>query len=144
RPSGRRLRGRGIAMPIEYQRDDQRRLIRITMTDPFSFDDLLSQTDRQWAERTWDYAVLYDSRASQHIPPPGELQRLVEHTQMIGGGRSRGPVGVAIPRKSEAVRRGLDLAERSGPLRDIEILLNETQIASWLVRHAARRGPSAQ
>ncbi len=131
-------------MPIEYQRDDQRRLISVTMTDPFSFDDLLSQTDRQWAERTWDYAILYDSRASQHIPPPSELQRLVEHTQRIGGADLRGPVGIAVPQKPEAVIRGLDLAGRTGPLRDLEILLNETQITSWLMRHTARRRPSAQ
>jgi hypothetical protein len=122
-------------MPIDYQRDDRRRLITVTMTDPFSLEELLSQTDRQWAEHTWEHAVLYDSRASKHIPPPSEIQHLVEHTQVIGGGRSRGPVGVAVPPRPEAVRGGLQLAKLSGR-RDVEILLSEEQVEAWLVRHA--------
>jgi len=39
-------------MPIDYQRDDRRRLITVTVTEPFAFDELLNQTDRQWAENT--------------------------------------------------------------------------------------------
>jgi hypothetical protein len=129
-----------LTMPIDYQRDDRRRLITVTLTEPFSFDELLSQTDRQWAEDTWDYAVLYDSRASQRISPPDELQQLVEHTRILGGGRPRGPVGVAIPARPEMFRSGLALAKLSGPLRDIEILLNDAQVEAWLVRHAPSGG----
>jgi hypothetical protein len=29
-------------MPIDYQRDDRRRLITVTVTEPFSFDELLN------------------------------------------------------------------------------------------------------
>jgi hypothetical protein len=129
-------------MPIEYQRDDQRRLIRVTLIDPFSFDELASQTDRQWADGAWDYAILYDSRATRELRPPEEIQQLIHHTRSVGGARPRGPVGVAIPPRPELLRRGLELADRAGPRRDIEILLNETQITSWLVRHAVRREPS--
>jgi hypothetical protein len=123
-------------MPIEYQRDDRRRLIRVTMTDPFSFDELLRQADRQWAEDAWEYAVLYDSRGSRHIPPSSEIQQMVDHTRAVGGARLRGPVGVAVPPRPEAVRGGLHLANTAGPRRDIEILLNEAQVESWLLRHA--------
>jgi hypothetical protein len=45
-------------------------------------------------------------------------------------------VGVAVPPRPEAVRGGLHLAKVSGPLRDIEILLNDAQVEAWLVRHA--------
>lgn len=127
-------------MPIEYQRDDSRRLITVIMTDPFTFDELLSQTERQWAEHTWDYAVLYDSRGSQHIPPPLEIQELVTHMRVIGGGRSRGPVGVVVPLRPEAVRGGLEMVRVSGPLREIEFLLNQAQVEAWLTRYAPRRG----
>jgi hypothetical protein len=126
-------------MPIEYQRDDRRRLITVTLTEPFLFDELLHQTDRQWAEDTWTYAVLYDGRATTHITPPREIEQLVNHTRVIGGGRPRGAVGVAIPARADMVRGGLQLAEASGPLRDIEILLNAEQIEAWLTRHAPRR-----
>jgi len=128
-------------MPIEYQRDDGRRLITVTMTDPFAFEDLLNQTDRQWAEQAWEYAAFYDSRASKHIPPASEIQQLVTHTRVVGGGRLRGPVGVAVPPRPDAVRGGLELAKMSGPLRDVEILLSEAQVEAWLKRNARRRGP---
>jgi hypothetical protein len=127
-------------MPIDYQRDDRRRLITVTLTEPFSIDEILSQTDRQWAENTWEYAVLYDSRATRQVAPGSDLQRIVAHTQTVGGGRLRGPVGVAIPPRPEILRGGLQLAELSGPRRDVEILLNEEQLEAWLARHAPRRG----
>ena len=126
-------------MPIDYQRDDRRHLITVTLTDPFSFDQLLSQTNRQWAERTWEYAVLYDSRGSRQVTPTGELQQLVNHTHVVGGGRPRGPVAVAILPRPEILRHGLQLAQLAGPLRDIEILLSDAQIEAWLFRAAPRR-----
>ena len=129
-------------MPIDYQRDDRRRLITVTLTDPFSSDELASQTDRQWADGAWDYAILYDSRATREIRPPEEIQQIIDHTRSVGGEHPRGPVGVAIPPRPELLRRGLELADRSRPRRDIEILLSETQVTSWLLRHAARREPS--
>jgi hypothetical protein len=129
-------------MPIDYYRDERRRLITVTLTDPFSYEELASQTDRQWADRAWDYAILYDSRATRALRPPEEIQQLIAHTRSVGGDRPRGPVGVAIPPRPDILRRGLDLADKTGPLRDIEILLSETQIHSWLVRHAVRRDPS--
>jgi len=127
-------------MPIEYRRDDSRRLIAVTMTDPYTLDDLLSQTDRQWAEHTWEDAILYDSRGSRHIPPAVEIQQLVDRTRLIGGGRSRGPVGIAVPPRPEAVRGGLEMTKAAGPLREIEFLLNQAQVDAWLTRHAPRHG----
>jgi hypothetical protein len=59
---------------LSYQRDDRRRLITVRLTEPYSLDELLNQTDRQWAEHTWEYAVLYDSRAISHATPASDLQ----------------------------------------------------------------------
>jgi hypothetical protein len=126
-------------MPIDYQRDDDRRLITITVTEPFSFEALLDQTDRQWAENTWGYAVLYDSRETMHTYPPSEIERLLSRSQIVAGGRPRGPVGVAIPPRAEMFKSGLQLAKQGGPLRDIEILMNVEQIGAWIARHAPRR-----
>jgi hypothetical protein len=131
-------------MPIEYQRDDRRRLITVTLTEPYSFDELLSQTDRQWAEHTWEYAVLYDGRTTAYVPPASELQQLVDHRYVVGGEDPRGPVGVAIPRRGEMLRGGMQLAKLSGPLRDLEILLTDEQLEAWLTRHAPRRGSPGQ
>jgi hypothetical protein len=131
-------------MPVDYQRNEERRLITVTLTDPFSFDDLLSQTDRQWAEQTWEYAVLYDIRAGSRASSAREIHQLVDHTRSVGGGRPRGPVGVAIRPRPEVLRRGMQLTAAAGPSRDIEILLSEEQVEAWLSRHARRRGTPEQ
>jgi hypothetical protein len=125
---------------VDCQRDDRRRLITVTLTEPFSFDELLSQTDRQWAEHTWEAAILYDGRTTWRVTPASEIQQLVDHTHVVGGGRPRGPVGVVIPLRPELLRGGLPLAQLGGPRRDIEILLTEAQVEDWLTRNAPRRG----
>ena len=45
-------------MAIQYERDDRRRLITVTLGEPYSLDELLNHIDQQWAEHTWEYAVL--------------------------------------------------------------------------------------
>ena len=123
-------------MPIDCQRDDRRRLMTITLTEPFSFDDLLDQVDRQWADDAWDYAVLYDGRANEYVRPASELERLVDHVQVVGRGRPRGPVGIVIPPRSEMIQRGIQFAARLRRPRNVEILLNQTQVDEWIGRHA--------
>jgi hypothetical protein len=54
-------------MPMAYARDDQRRLITVMVTEPYSLGDLLSVLDRQAAEDTWEYAMLYDLRAVTRV-----------------------------------------------------------------------------
>ena len=123
-------------MPTDCQRDDRRRLITITLTEPFSFDPLLDQVDRQWADDTWDYAVLYDGRANEYVRPASELERLVDHVQVVGRGRPRGPVGIIIPPRSEMIQRGIQFAARLRRPRNVEILLNQIQVDEWIARHA--------
>jgi hypothetical protein len=128
-------------MPIDFQRDDHRRLITVTLTDPFTFEELLSQTDRQWAEGIWNYAVLYDTtHSARRFNSNDEIQQLVDHTLVVGGGQPRAPVGVMIPPRPDILRGGLRLAEAAGPRRDLEILLTAAQVDAWLTRHAPRRG----
>jgi hypothetical protein len=131
-------------MPIDYQRDDARRLVSIVLTEPYAFDELLSTTDRQWTEDVWEYAVFYDVRGVAHVPPASELQRVVDRVRTVGGGAPRGPGGVAISPSPEMFRGGLQLAKLSGPLRDLEILLNDAQVDAWLTRHAPRRDLTGQ
>src|ERR1700730_4455442 len=83
-----------ILMPIAYQRDDQRRLIIVTVTEPCSVDDISSVIDRQSGEDTWEYALLYDLRAMTDASTEADLQLLAERVQLVGGERERGPVGI--------------------------------------------------
>ena len=50
-------------MPIRYERDDARQRIRVTLTDPLTEAEITSAIDRQAAEGTWRYGLLYDARA---------------------------------------------------------------------------------
>ena len=45
-------------MPIAYQRDDQRWLITVTVTEPCPVNDISSVIDRQAAEDAWEYTLL--------------------------------------------------------------------------------------
>jgi hypothetical protein len=90
-------------------------------------------------EDCWEYAVLYDSRGNYRVGQSNEIQQIVNHTHVVGGGRPRGPVGVAISPRPDILRGGIQLAQAAGPRRDFEILLSAPQVEAWLTRHAPRR-----
>jgi hypothetical protein len=126
-------------MPIAYERDDQRRLITVTVTEPRSVDDILGVIDRQAAEHTWEYALLYDLRAVMHASSQADLRQIADRVKVVGGGRDRGPVGMAVGARSEMFRMGLMYAEFTKKLVNVEVLLTLAQLDGWLARNAQRR-----
>src|SRR3981081_1709791 len=74
-------------MPIAYQRNDQRRLITVTVTGACSADNICGVIDRQADENTWEYALLYDLRAMTASSTEADLQRIAERVQVVGEGR---------------------------------------------------------
>jgi hypothetical protein len=128
-------------MPITYERDDQRRLITVTVSDPYSVDDILSAIDRQAAEDTWRYALLYDLRAVTRVSIEADLERMAGRVKVVGGGRQRGSVGLAVASTSEQFRVGVIYTRLTRQLEDVEVLLTAAQCDHWLARNA-RRGSS--
>jgi hypothetical protein len=124
-------------MPTVYERDDERRLITVTVTAPYSVEDLLGVIDRQAAEDTWSYAVLFYLHASMSIP--ADSQRVADYVQAVGAGRQRGPVGIAMSRDPDQFRRGLKYSELSRRIATVEVLLTPGQIEDWLSRNTRRR-----
>ena len=123
-------------MPKEYQRDDQRWLITVTVTEPCTVDDISSVIDRQAAEDTWEYALLYDLRAITDASTEADLQQLAEGVKVAGGKRERGPVGIAIRAQPGLFLLGLMYTKL---IREfVEVLLTAAQIDAWLVRHTVR------
>jgi hypothetical protein len=94
-------------MPIEYERDDERRLVVLTMTDPYALLEILSAIDRQMAEDTWTYAVLSDLRAVIDLWTESDLQQIADRVKAVGSGRERGPVGIAVNARPAGLRMGL-------------------------------------
>jgi hypothetical protein len=138
--------GTFIPMPIAYQRDDQRRLITVTVTEPCSIDDVASVIDRQAAEDTWDYALLFDLRGMTDASTEAGLQQIAERVKVVGGERERGPMGVAIRPRPALFLLVLMFTKLMKELVTVEVLLTPAQVDAWLVRNApggSSRGSSS-
>ena len=125
-----------ILMTIAYQRDDQRRLITVTVTEPCSVDDISGVIDRQAGEDTWEYALLYDLRAMTDAPTEADFQQLAERVKAAGGESERGPVGIAIRARPAVFLLGLMYTKLIKEFVTVEVLLTAAQIDAWLVRNA--------
>ena len=125
-------------MPIAYQRDDQRWLITVTVTEPCTVNDISSVIDRQAAEDTWEYALLYDLRAITDASAEADLQLLAERVRVTGGERERGPVGIAIRARPALFLLGLMCTKLIKEFVSVEVLLTAAQIDAWLVRNTVR------
>ena len=130
-------------MPIAYERDDQRRLITVTVTEPYSADDILRVIDRQAGEDTWGHAMLYDLRRMTNAWTEADLQRMADRVKVAGGGRERGPVGIAIRARPELFLVFLVYATLTKELMTVEVLLTAAQRVAWLARNT-RGGSSRQ
>jgi hypothetical protein len=126
-------------MPIRSAVDHQQRLITHTATDPVTFEDMRAAIERQWADQTWTYAVLWDARALAAPMPMSDLRRLSVYIEGVGSGQKRGPAGIFITPSADTVRTGIEFASASARSRELEILLNQGQVDAWLARHAIRR-----
>jgi hypothetical protein len=126
-------------MPIAYLRDDERRLITVTVTEPYSLDDILGVIDRQSAEDTWAYAMLYDLRAVTQAATEADLQRMADRVKAVGSGRERGPVGMAVGSDPDQFRMGLVYTRLARSLESVEALVTAVQRDDWLARNARRR-----
>jgi hypothetical protein len=126
-------------MPILYECDHQRRLITATFTEPHTVDEVLDVIERQMADNAWEYATLHDMRATTHLSTLDEARQITARVQALGGGRTRGPVGMAISRTAEQLREGLRFAEATKHIVTLEVLLTKAQLEEWLARHAPRK-----
>jgi hypothetical protein len=120
-------------MPIMYLSDDTRRLITVTVTEPYSVDDILSAIDRQAFEGKWEYAILYDQRGVTDASIDTDLEKIAEHVRIAGQGRPRGAVGLVIRPHPRSFLAGLRYSTKE--FMDVEVLLNEVQLESWLSRN---------
>jgi hypothetical protein len=126
-------------MPVEYHKDDRRRLLRVTGTEPLSFEELLSLVDRQWTDDAWDYALLYDMRATVQGASEEGLRALVDRVEAVGSGRPRGPVGLAVPLQARRFNAATVLSGLAGRNWNLEVILTDEQLAGWLRRWAPHR-----
>jgi hypothetical protein len=127
-------------MTVSYERDDHRRLVTVTVAEPYSVDDIISAIDRQSTEDTWAYAMLYDLRGVTHVSPETDLKQMADRIQAIGRGRDRGPVGIAIRPSPQLFLVFLTYAHLTREFGAAEVLLTTAQLDDWLSRNG-RSGP---
>jgi hypothetical protein len=123
-------------MPTEYERDDRRQLITVTVTEPYSVDDILGAIERQAAENTGGYAMLYDLRSVTHMSTETDLQRIADRVKVVQGGRERSHVGIAISARPVHFLVFLTYAQLVKECVIVEVLLTAAQLDAWLARHS--------
>jgi hypothetical protein len=80
---------------LTYERNEARRRITVTMVGPIRLEDLTAVIERQAAEDTWRYAMLYDGRAVTaplSVDATRRLVTLVAQLTLAHG--ERGPVAI--------------------------------------------------
>ena len=127
-------------MMVNYDRDDVRRLITATLTEPSSMADFMAVVERQATEDTWDYALLYDLRGlTIHTDPSAALQQFIDRVQSLGAGRTRGPVAALLAPRPDIVRSTVMTTQLTSGRLNFEVLLDDAQLAEWLLRSAPPR-----
>ena len=84
-------------MPIVTTRDDERRRITVTVSDPWSAEEIAVSLEHQLTDRAWKYGTLYDVRGASVIPAEPDVLWLVKQAQQhIARHGARGSVAVLI------------------------------------------------
>ena len=129
-------------MAIFYERDDDRRLVTVTVDGPFDLNGILETLDRQAAEGTWQYARLYDDRHVS-VPPTSEQTRsLLEAVRRrIREHGPRGPVAVVTdqPANYGMVRMYMTLADEE---QFVAVFRDPGDAGRWLAARGHGTAPA--
>jgi hypothetical protein len=124
-------------MPFTYARDDERRLVRVTATDPFTLDDMFAMADRHANEGAWEYALIFDARpmTADAWFDPGLVKA---HLLKAGAGRPPGPVALVVGLNPDRFREALRHPGGVAGLGEFEVLVTDRQVEDWIHRHGTR------
>lgn len=118
-------------MPLEYVRDDSQRRIRITLIEPFTFDDLIASIERQFADGAWRYGLLINMRSTTDAPPPSEIRSFVSRiAELVAVHGPRGPI--AIVAKTARAVSSAQVAAFFDRVESIEVFWDLDDAQRWL------------
>jgi RecJ-like exonuclease len=129
---------------VNYERDDHRCRIHVSLAGVVSVDDLLGIVDRQAAESTWQYSLCYDARrvVKDGKGSVDDVRRVLRHTvETTARHGERGPVAIVTdnPADYTIVRMYAALAE---PHRiTIEVFRDPESAVRWLDSVDAAKAP---
>jgi hypothetical protein len=119
-------------MPVQYERDDTNRRIRLTLTDPVTVDALIASVERQLADGAWRYGLLIDTRAPIDAPRPTDIRSVASHIgELVAAHGPRGPI--AIVAKSVSAIGSAQLHAFFGrAIESIEVFWDIDDAKHWL------------
>ena len=121
-------------MPIVTTRDDERRRISVTVSDPWSAEDIAVSLEHQLTDRAWKYATLYDVRGASVIPAEPDVLWLVQQAhQHIARHGARGPVAVLIEPgiKGTQLQQYSEYAAAQSRML-LRVFVDEAEANAWL------------
>jgi hypothetical protein len=124
------------AAKYAYVRDDARRTIRITARGPLESADLMAIVDRQLAEKTWTYGVLYDLREIVGVASRAETRAVSEHVRaQVARYGHRGPVAIVTSAPATmAVGQTYGFFLGTRPDFRVEVFRDLVEADQWLDR----------
>lgn len=118
-------------MPFRYHRYDANRLLRVTLEDPVTLDELKASVDRQLREGAWSYRLLVDARAMMTNAQPVDIrafQVYVHDLETVHGPRGR----VAIVAKTTSAVSGGQIFKVLGESDAIDVFWDIDDANQWL------------
>jgi hypothetical protein len=118
-------------MPVQYERDDARRRVVVTVQGAFQTHDML-MVARQRADEAWSYGLLYDLRHMTDHPTVAELRAVLDEAAARGAGEGpRGPVALVA---TDPILYGTLCAYAAlGQLKlNVQVFHDHNDAAAWL------------
>jgi hypothetical protein len=83
-------------MPFHYARDDAKRRITLTVTDPLTVAERVAAVEQQLADGAWRYGLLIDARRMASFTPKlAEMQAAAARVaELVATHGPRGPVAI--------------------------------------------------
>jgi hypothetical protein len=120
---------------ITYARDDDRRLIRVTLAGSVTLPELLAIVERQAFEGTWTYGLLYDYREVADPPTLDDIEAVLAQVRQLASAHgSRGPVAV-VSHSADTIGVALMYGHRAGDDLKIEVFWDTADAERWLDQH---------
>ena len=131
-------------MPFHYVREDSRRLVKVTVIDPFTLAEFVELTERQLAEGAWPFAMLVDGRGMVTPPQPADIRRFVACIrEVIAANGPRGPIAF-VAKESNVIGRAQMYSALGGRVESIEVFWHLDEARRWLDNQTAHGGDATK
>jgi hypothetical protein len=91
-------------MPVQYVRDDAKRRITLTVSDPLTVEERIAAVEHQLADGAWEYGLIIDARSMATFTPQlTEMQAAASRlAELVAAHGPRGPVAL-VSRQSSVI-----------------------------------------